>query len=258
MKGTVSLALGPGPARNRQVPRVPSPASGVTSGGRMSSIPSADLTRPSSLRRTHPPVPTPRAALVGKPGTARLCRLPSAPAGRGTFPTLSLQSWSSRLDPYPAVFLRCMARCFPKDSGLAIGTTSLAHRTIPATQLQQGGIFRGCSHSLMFRLLNSLGPQIAPTARPLSVLGGRAVYTRPNSGPLPARSTGIATCLKRATGTAGLAPAGLQPCRLLLSPYPLFGLLSPYPQQRHWHRDMASSNAAPISSGDASAGRRIC
>ena len=44
------------------------------------------------------------------------------------------------------------------------------------------GTFRGCSHSLMFRLHNSLGPQVAPTARPLCVLGGRAVYTRPNSG----------------------------------------------------------------------------
>jgi hypothetical protein len=44
------------------------------------------------------------------------------------------------------------------------------------------GIFRGCSHSLMFRLLNSLGPPVAPTARPQWILGGRAIYTRPNSG----------------------------------------------------------------------------
>jgi hypothetical protein len=29
---------------------------------------------------------------------------------------------------------------------------------------------------------------------------------------------GIATCLRRATGTAGLAPAGLRPCRLLMTP----------------------------------------
>ena len=82
------------------------------------------------------------------------------------------------------------------------------------------GKFRGCSHSLMFRLHNSLGPQVAPTARPQSVLGGRAIYTRPNSESLPAPSTGIATCLIRATGTAGLAPAGWRPCRLLLSPFP--------------------------------------
>ena len=32
----------------------------------------------------------------------------------------------------------------------------------PATSTE--GVFRGCSHSLMFRLLHSLGPQVAPTA----------------------------------------------------------------------------------------------
>jgi hypothetical protein len=52
----------------------------------------------------------------------------------------------------------------------------------PCTATSTGGKFRGCSHSLMFRLRHSLGPQVAPTARPRSVLGGRAVYTRPNSG----------------------------------------------------------------------------
>ncbi len=165
-------------------------------------------------------------ASVGKPCAAGPCRLLSAPAGMSTFPTLSPPSLLRRLDPYPAVFLRCMARFFPKDGGLAIGTSSLAHRTISAKQLLRRGNFRGCSHSLMFRLHNSLGPQIAPTARPQSVLGGRAVYTRPNSESLPALSTGIATCLIRATGTAGLAPAGLRPCRLLLSPFPL---VSPCP-----------------------------
>src|SRR5260370_11109037 len=72
----------------------------------------------------------------------------------------------------------------------------------------------------MFRIHNSLGPQVAPTGRPQSVLGGRAIYTRPNAESLPAPSTGIATCLIRATGTAGLAPAGLRPCLLLPSPFP--------------------------------------
>ena len=87
----------------------------------------------------------------------------------------------------------------------------------PCQAISTGGQFRGCSHSLMFRLHHSLGPQIAPTARPRCVLGGRAIYTRPNLGTLPTQSTGIATCLKRATGTAGLTPAGSRPCRLLLS-----------------------------------------
>lgn len=36
-----------------------------------------------------------------------LCRLPPTPAGHWTFPTLSLQSLCRRLDPYPAMSLRC-------------------------------------------------------------------------------------------------------------------------------------------------------
>jgi len=42
-------------------------------------------------------------------------------------------------------------------------------------QLLQGMLFRGCSHSVMFRLPYLLGPQIAPTAEFLQ--GGQAVYT---------------------------------------------------------------------------------
>jgi hypothetical protein len=52
--------------------------------------------------------PSLTTASVCKPCAAGLCRLPSAPAGMSTFPTLSPQSLSSRLDPYPAVFLRCL------------------------------------------------------------------------------------------------------------------------------------------------------
>ena len=48
-------ALSLGQSRNRQVPRAPLPASGVTSGGEMSSISSEGVTPPSSLIRTHAP-----------------------------------------------------------------------------------------------------------------------------------------------------------------------------------------------------------
>jgi hypothetical protein len=50
-----------------------------------------------------------------------------------------------------------------KDIGLAQGRPGSARQTLPAMQLQQGVVFRGGSHSLMFRLPDSLGPQIAPT-----------------------------------------------------------------------------------------------
>ena len=50
-----------GQPRNRQVPRAPLPASGVTSGGEMSSILSEGVTPPSSLLRTHAPDQNPPA-----------------------------------------------------------------------------------------------------------------------------------------------------------------------------------------------------
>jgi hypothetical protein len=39
--------------------------------------------------------------------------------------------------------------------------------------------FRGCSHSVMFRLPHLRDPQVAPTAEARSPLGSRAVYTTP-------------------------------------------------------------------------------
>ena len=119
-------------------------------------------------------------------------------------------------------------------------------KIIPAMQLQQGGRFRGCSHSLMFRLPHLLGPPIAPTAASLlpvirslrapSNLRSRAWSRMPadsfavskDAGQpgrlhramdrmLPFLNCGIATRLNRVIGAAGLSPAGLWPCRPLQS-----------------------------------------
>jgi len=70
----------------------------------------------------------------------------------------------------------------------------------------------------MFRLPRSLGPQIAPTDKALSLYGGRAIYTTQLPGWLPAPGRGIASHPTRATDAAGLSPAELQPCRLLPNP----------------------------------------
>jgi hypothetical protein len=48
--------------------------------------------------------------------------------------------------------------------------------------------FRGCSHSMMFRLPHLLGPQVAPTAEALSLLGSRAVYTTQRTCGYPLRT----------------------------------------------------------------------
>jgi len=48
--------------------------------------------------------------------------------------------------------------------------------------------FRGCSHSVMFRLPHLLGPQVAPTAEALSLLGSRAVYATQRTCGYPTRT----------------------------------------------------------------------
>ena len=61
---------------------------------------SEGVTPPSSLLRTHAPDQNPPANF-DSPYKAGLCRLLPVPAGRWSFPTLSLQSLHRCLDPYP-------------------------------------------------------------------------------------------------------------------------------------------------------------
>jgi hypothetical protein len=99
------------------------------------------------------------------PITIGLCRLLPVPAERWPFPTLSLQSLYRCLDPYPAVFLRCTCSFLPEEHRPHIRSETLGTSGLPlAMQLLQGTLFRGCSHSIMFRLPYLLGPQVAPTA----------------------------------------------------------------------------------------------
>jgi hypothetical protein len=48
--------------------------------------------------------------------------------------------------------------------------------------------FRGCSHSVMFRLPHLLDPQVAPTVEAQSLLGSRAVYTTQRTYGYPPRT----------------------------------------------------------------------
>ena len=100
-----------------------------------------------------------------------------APAARRPFPTLSPQSLKRSLDPYPAAFPRCAYPFLPQGHRPCVRTETLGTRTDLCKATLAEGVFRGCSHSLMFRLPNLLGPPVAPTARVRCPLGSRAVYT---------------------------------------------------------------------------------
>ena len=95
-----------------QVPRAPLHVHGVTVHAMMSGTMSAGITPPSSLLRAHAPVlPPPRASVV--PSTPGLCRLLSAPAGRRTFPALSLRICPYVLGPLPRWLVRCVYPFLP-------------------------------------------------------------------------------------------------------------------------------------------------
>ena len=115
-----------------------------------------------------------------------LCRLPLAPAGSWPFPILSLQSLCRCLDPYPVVFLRCSCSFLPRRQRPHMRRQQFGTPIDPCNATSTGDYFRGCSHSLMFKLPHSLDPQVAPTAKAQSLQGSRAVYTTHSSvGYLP-------------------------------------------------------------------------
>src|SRR5215831_16111299 len=95
-----------------QVPRAPLHGQGVTLLVVVSWTTSAGVVPPSSLVWTHAPVlPPPCASVV--PSTPGLCRLLSAPAGRRTFPTLSLRICPCVLGPLPRQLVECIYPFLP-------------------------------------------------------------------------------------------------------------------------------------------------
>jgi len=73
---------------------------------------SAGVPPPSLLLRAHAPIlPPPRASVV--PSTPGLCRLLSVPAGRRTFPTLSLRILPCVLGPLPRQLVECIYPFLP-------------------------------------------------------------------------------------------------------------------------------------------------
>jgi|GEM_PF-2759043 len=138
-------------------------------------ITSEGVTPPSSLLRTHAPDQNPPANF-DLPYIAGLCRLLPGPAGRGSFPTLSLQSLHRCLDPYPGVPLRCFCPFLPGELQPHQRCTKFGAPNIRRNATSTTTLFRGGSHSVMFRLPCLLAPQMAPTARAPCPTGSQVVY----------------------------------------------------------------------------------
>ena len=141
---------------------------------------SAGVTPPSSLLQAHAsdrPAPFGFGVVPNPSGLCRLCRVPAASR---PFPTLSLRSLYRRLGPYPATLGRCIYPFLPARPRPLHRVNCIGSWKDPATQLCAGAEFRGCNHSLMFRLRYSLGPQSAPTFKALCPRRRWAVYTALN------------------------------------------------------------------------------
>ena len=164
------------------------PAARVTS-----RVTSEGVTPPSSLLRAHAPDHRPLPASV-VPWSGSLGRLSRVPAGPWSFPTLSLPSVWRCLDPYPAVFVRCL---LPISSPTTAASRHGKHVRHTGESLQDDcdreRYFGAASHSLMFRLPHSLDLQIVPTAVRRLERPGRVHHASPRR--LPAPGCGIATCL---------------------------------------------------------------
>jgi len=86
---------------NRQVSRVPLHDVGVTAIVETCTVSSEGVTPHSSLLRTHASIPSGSPLLRPQPRSRSLCRLPSAPAAGGTFPTLFLRIFPRMPGPMP-------------------------------------------------------------------------------------------------------------------------------------------------------------
>ena len=112
---TAIPAQSPGLTKARQVPRAPLPTTGVTSCCAVSTF----LLHQRELPLLHRSCRLMRQTKFLSPSsvvpiTMSLCRLSPVPAGRWSFPTLSLQSLRRCLDPYPAVSSRCSCSLLPR------------------------------------------------------------------------------------------------------------------------------------------------
>jgi hypothetical protein len=122
--------------------------------------------------------------------TTGLCRLSPAPAGRWSFPTLSLQSLRRCLDPYPAVPFWCTCSLLPRRQRSHVRRHTFGTPTYPDNATSTGYSISGLRFDKLTALSTVEGQSFryvqAPTlARPpgcthrssYKKLSGRAVYT---------------------------------------------------------------------------------
>jgi len=152
---------------------------------------SVGVTRPSSLLPAHAPDHNPLADF-GCPYFDKSLQVATSPCWEMALP-----------DVISAIFVWVLGsvprhdrtvhfdRFFLLGIGLSLGSRRSTRERFPRTA-SRGGIFRGCNHSLMFRLPYLLGP-LAVLTRSRNLQPPSRIH-RAEPVPLPDTGTGIATC----------------------------------------------------------------
>ena len=133
---------------------------------------------------------TPLLTLSAQLYVSGLCRLLPVPAAKWPFPTLSLQVLPEMPRPLPRRFAGCTCLLLPLQHRPSPASHGSAYRMIPLKRLRSGGLFRGCSHSLMFKPLSLLATLVAPTIT-VSCVADSGFYVRALHASLPPHASNM-------------------------------------------------------------------
>jgi hypothetical protein len=170
------------------VPRAPSPPWGVTPPRVVSPRPRPVLPGPHRyyelMRQTFPLSRPTRYGLVPESLQVAGC-----PCGEEVLPDVVSSLWVEVLGPVPR---RASPVRLPVSSRRTSASPYMQEvwraETPAMIATSMTNRFRGCSHSVMFRLPHSLDPQIAPTVEAQGLLGSRAVYATQRTCGYPSRT----------------------------------------------------------------------
>jgi hypothetical protein len=199
LRASVILARSPGPAQNRQVPRAP------------------------SLRWRYPSViatasscasPPPSHGLSGEPWSAGLRRLLSAPAGRRTFPTLSLWIFPQMPGPLPWRSPRCSCSLLPLRHRPSPRSDRVGTHETPYSDFSTGFLSR--LQSFAYVQASSFACPPGRSHRRGNPLGGQDVDVWAHFRVVTFSESRPASHPNRAIdGVETFTPPNPQPCRLL-------------------------------------------
>ena len=137
---------------------------------------SEGVTPPSSLLRTHAPDQNPPSVFglsLDQRVFAGCCQsLLGVGPSRRYLCNPYIGAWTLT----PGCLSGAFVRFFPESDSLTSVAPSSAHPSTVAMPLQRRPLFRGGSHSVMFRLPCLLALQVAPTAQARSPVGSQVVY----------------------------------------------------------------------------------